>query len=139
MRCRIGDLAVVIDAYHRCNLGTIVRIIAPHDGIGTLTITDAGHVRLVDADTAARTVLRPTASCSLSAACQRIRASPQLSRSYSGNWQVPRTQPQPESNLFAYSNCQSHPHGVAHLTGRGDLVQLAAPAFRRSPLNRRSK
>lgn len=32
-RCKIGDLAIVVSAYHRENLGLIVRIIGPHDGV----------------------------------------------------------------------------------------------------------
>ena len=50
MKCRVGDLAVVIDAYHRSNLGRIVHVIAPHDGTGDLPFRDAGPVWLVQAD-----------------------------------------------------------------------------------------
>jgi hypothetical protein len=50
MRCKIGDMAVVIDAYHRCNLGNIVRVIEPHDGTGDLIFGSSdGHVWLVEA------------------------------------------------------------------------------------------
>ena len=48
MKCRVGDLAVVIDAYYRSNLGRIVRVIAPHDGSGDLVFTNVGQVWLVD-------------------------------------------------------------------------------------------
>ena len=48
MKCRAGDLAVVIDAYYRSNLGRIVRVIAPHDGSGDLVFTNVGPVWLVD-------------------------------------------------------------------------------------------
>ena len=50
MKCKVGDLAVSIQTCHRCNLGTIVRIIAPHDGTGDLVYTESvGHVWLVEA------------------------------------------------------------------------------------------
>lgn len=32
-RCKVGDLAIIINAYHRSNLGLIVRVIGPHDGV----------------------------------------------------------------------------------------------------------
>ena len=35
MRCRIGNLAVVIDAYHRCNLGTTEAAFSPSRMPGT--------------------------------------------------------------------------------------------------------
>lgn len=31
-RCKVGDLAIIINAYHRSNLGLIVRVIGAHDG-----------------------------------------------------------------------------------------------------------
>lgn len=46
-RCKAGDLAVVVDAYYRSNLGRIVRVIAPHDGKGDLVFSSAGIVWLV--------------------------------------------------------------------------------------------
>lgn len=46
-RCKAGDLAVVVDAYYRSNLGRIVRVIAQHDGKGDLVFRDAGVVWLV--------------------------------------------------------------------------------------------
>jgi hypothetical protein len=49
MKCRVGDLAVVIAAHHRSNLGRIVRILAQHDGSGSISFTGVGHVWLVDA------------------------------------------------------------------------------------------
>jgi hypothetical protein len=36
MRCREGDLAVVIRAENKCNLGLIVRVVRLHDGTGDL-------------------------------------------------------------------------------------------------------
>lgn len=48
-RCRPGDLAVVIQSFHRANLGRIVRIVALHDGRGDLVYRDAGPVWLVRA------------------------------------------------------------------------------------------
>ena len=47
MRCKPGDLAVVVNAQFRSNVGNIVRVIAPHDGIGALRFTRDGHVWLV--------------------------------------------------------------------------------------------
>ena len=49
MRCKPGDLAVVVSAELRCNVGIIVRIIAPHDGAGALRFRHHGHVWLVTA------------------------------------------------------------------------------------------
>ena len=49
MRCKPGDLAVVVSAELRCNVGLIVRIIAPHDGAGAVRFTDQGYVWLVAA------------------------------------------------------------------------------------------
>ena len=44
-RCKPGDLAIVIDAWHPCNLGTIVQVIQPDDGSGDITYdADAGLV-----------------------------------------------------------------------------------------------
>jgi hypothetical protein len=49
MRCKPGDLAVVVSAELRCNVGIIVRIIAPHDGAGAIRFRHHGHVWLVAA------------------------------------------------------------------------------------------
>jgi hypothetical protein len=46
-RCRAGDLAVVVDAYYRSNLGRIVKVLAPHDGQGDLVFRGVGAVWLV--------------------------------------------------------------------------------------------
>ena len=48
MRCKPGDLAIVICAEIRGNLGNIVRVVAPHDGSGTLRFPNEGHVWIVD-------------------------------------------------------------------------------------------
>jgi hypothetical protein len=42
MKCRIGDLAVIINAHHRCNRGLIVRVVAPHDGSHFLAVPGEG-------------------------------------------------------------------------------------------------
>lgn len=34
LRCKPGDLAIVIDAHYKCNLGVIVQVIKLHDGLG---------------------------------------------------------------------------------------------------------
>jgi hypothetical protein len=50
MKCRVGDLAIVIDAFHRRNLGHIVRVIATHDGTGDIVFpVETGQVWLVEA------------------------------------------------------------------------------------------
>ena len=50
MKCRVGDLAIVIDAFHRRNLGYIVQVIAAHDGTGDIVFpVEAGQVWLVEA------------------------------------------------------------------------------------------
>ncbi len=41
MKCRPGDLAVIIKARNRCNVGKIVKVIALHDGKGDLVISGA--------------------------------------------------------------------------------------------------
>ena len=35
-RCKPGDLAVVIDALYKCNLGAIVQVIELHNGVGDI-------------------------------------------------------------------------------------------------------
>lgn len=47
-RCVAGDLAVVVHAHHRTNLGRIVKVLAPHDGRGDLIFRDAGFIWLVE-------------------------------------------------------------------------------------------
>ena len=44
MNCKIGDLAIVVNAQYRCNIGNIVRILAPHDGTGNINFFDQGQV-----------------------------------------------------------------------------------------------
>jgi len=36
LRCKPGDMAIVIDARYKCNLGTIVQIIELHNGVGDI-------------------------------------------------------------------------------------------------------
>ncbi len=48
MKCRPGDLAIVVHAVYRCNVGRIVKVVALHDGKGVLTIEKAGPVWLVE-------------------------------------------------------------------------------------------
>jgi hypothetical protein len=43
-KCRVGDLAVVVNAQLRCNLGNIVRVIAADDGHGVCVFKGQGHV-----------------------------------------------------------------------------------------------
>ena len=38
MRCRPGDMAVVVDAFNKCNIGKIVTVIGLHDGSGDLAL-----------------------------------------------------------------------------------------------------
>ena len=47
MRCKAGDLAVVVNAQFRCNIGNIVRVIAPDDGTGAIRFTGEGQVWVV--------------------------------------------------------------------------------------------
>jgi hypothetical protein len=47
MRCKVGDLAVVVNAECRCNLGHIVQVVAPHDGTGILRFLNEGQVWIV--------------------------------------------------------------------------------------------
>ena len=48
MKCRVGDLALVIEAQHSCNLGKIVRVIKPHDGSGDIVFWDTEDVWLIE-------------------------------------------------------------------------------------------
>jgi hypothetical protein len=36
IRCKTGDLAVVIDALYKCNLGAVVQVIEMHNGFGDI-------------------------------------------------------------------------------------------------------
>ena len=36
LRCKPGDMAVVIDARYKCNLGAIVQVIELHNGVGDI-------------------------------------------------------------------------------------------------------
>ena len=36
LRCKPGDLAVVIDARYKCNLGAVVQVIELHNGVGDI-------------------------------------------------------------------------------------------------------
>ena len=36
LRCKPGDLAVVIDARYKCNLGAVVQVIEMHNGFGDI-------------------------------------------------------------------------------------------------------
>ena len=36
IRCKPGDLAVVIDARYKCNLGAVVQVIELHNGVGDI-------------------------------------------------------------------------------------------------------
>jgi hypothetical protein len=47
-RCRAGDLAVIIYADYRCNLGRIVRVLAQHDGKGDIAFHGVDVVWLVE-------------------------------------------------------------------------------------------
>ena len=38
MRCRPGDMAVIVDAFNKCNIGKIVTVIELHDGSGELAL-----------------------------------------------------------------------------------------------------
>jgi hypothetical protein len=48
MKCRVGDLAVVVGAEYRCNLGKIVRVLKPHDGRGEIRFRGHGMVWWVE-------------------------------------------------------------------------------------------
>jgi hypothetical protein len=44
MKCKVGDLAVVINAEHRCNIGRIVHVVAPDDGNDFIVFRGQGQV-----------------------------------------------------------------------------------------------
>ena len=45
--CRPGDLAIVVRAVYRSNIGRIVKVVALHDGKGVLQFGNIGPVWLV--------------------------------------------------------------------------------------------
>ncbi len=47
-RCRPGDLAVVISAANKTNLGRIVKVLALHDRTGPLVYAEGGAVWLTE-------------------------------------------------------------------------------------------
>lgn len=47
MNCKPGDLAVVVNAQFRSNIGFIVQVLAPHDGTGDIVFIGQGRVWLV--------------------------------------------------------------------------------------------
>ena len=51
-RCKPGDLAVVIEAANRVNIGRIVKVVALHDGKGPLAMIRPCPVWMVKAPTA---------------------------------------------------------------------------------------
>lgn len=48
MRCKPGDLALVIDAANKTNIGLIVKVVAQHDGKGPLGAIGPKPVWLVE-------------------------------------------------------------------------------------------
>lgn len=46
-QCKAGDLAIVVHAFHRGNLGRIVEVVGLHDGTGDLVFREGGVVWLV--------------------------------------------------------------------------------------------
>ena len=46
-RCKKGDLAIVVNAFNKVNVGRIVRVIELHDGKGPLAMKNEGLVWLV--------------------------------------------------------------------------------------------
>lgn len=50
-RCRPGDLAVVVDAANKANIGRIVKVVALHDGTGPLAMVRPCAVWMVRAPT----------------------------------------------------------------------------------------
>ena len=50
-RCKPGDMAVVIDAANKTNIGRIVKVVAAHDGSGPLGAIGPKPVWLVQAPT----------------------------------------------------------------------------------------
>lgn len=48
VRCRPGDLAVVVVADNKINLGLIVRVIRADDGTGDIHFSGEGHVWLIE-------------------------------------------------------------------------------------------
>lgn len=48
MKCRVGDLAVVVGAEYKSNLGKIVRVVEPHDGRGEIHFRNQGPIWWVE-------------------------------------------------------------------------------------------
>lgn len=51
MRCRPGDLAVVVSACHACNIGKVVHVLQLHDGSGDIAYAKNREVWLVRGST----------------------------------------------------------------------------------------
>lgn len=49
LRCKPGDLAVVVDAFNTANLGMFVRVIGPQDLSSDLVIRESPGVWLIEA------------------------------------------------------------------------------------------
>ena len=47
MRCKSGDLAVIIDAFNRSNIGRIVKVVGRHDGRRTLAMASSPNLWLI--------------------------------------------------------------------------------------------
>lgn len=47
MRCKPGDMAVVLDAFNKCNVGKIVAVVEPHSKTGDLVLPLKEHVWLI--------------------------------------------------------------------------------------------
>jgi hypothetical protein len=49
MNCKPGDLAIVVDAYNPCNIGSILRVIKSHHNQRALSIETGDHIWTVQA------------------------------------------------------------------------------------------
>ena len=50
-RCKPGDLAVIVEATNKANIGRIVKVVAAHDGKGILAMVSQGQIWMINAPT----------------------------------------------------------------------------------------
>jgi len=49
MNCKPGDLAIVVDAYTTCNIGSILKVIKTHRNQRALVVEPGDHIWMVQA------------------------------------------------------------------------------------------
>jgi hypothetical protein len=50
-RCKPGDLAAIVEATNKANIGRIVKVVAAHDGKGKLAMVSQDQIWMINAPT----------------------------------------------------------------------------------------